>query len=80
MLLNKDLIAVNQDPLGAGGNRISMSKCNDGTCQIWAKKLKMGGEVAVALYNSVTLEGLASKDSSDIVAHRAVRQARLSFS
>ena len=59
MLLNKDLIAVNQDPLGKGGNKIGTSNCTQGAkyCQIWAKQLT-GGAVAVALYNSVSNQEL----------------------
>ena len=55
MLLNSELIAVNQDPLGKGGNRIGHSDCKQGAkdCQIWAKILK-GGAMAIALYNSVS--------------------------
>lgn len=54
VLLNRDLIEVNQDPLKQAGNRIATQQCPQGTqdCQVWAKKLQAEGTYAVALYNS----------------------------
>ena len=54
VLLNRNLIAVNQDKLGKGGNRIGTYDCPQGSeyCQVWAKELS-GGSYAVAFYNSV---------------------------
>ena len=46
ILLNKDAIAVSQDPLGQMGMRVSGG---DTTKQIWARNLA-NGDVAVALY------------------------------
>lgn len=46
ILLNKDAIAVSQDPMGAMGIRMT----GDVGQQVWARKLS-GGDVAVALYN-----------------------------
>jgi hypothetical protein len=44
ILLNAEVIAVNQDPLGKQGERIALYDCPNGsngnlTCQIWAKPL-----------------------------------------
>lgn len=60
ILLNKDLIAVQQDPLGIAGGLVLNYSCsssnppNTGTgralCQIWSRVLS-GGSRAVALYN-----------------------------
>eukprot|EP01119_Soliformovum_irregulare_P010620 TRINITY_DN2622_c0_g1_i1.p1 TRINITY_DN2622_c0_g1~~TRINITY_DN2622_c0_g1_i1.p1 ORF type:complete len:412 (-),score=92.41 TRINITY_DN2622_c0_g1_i1:141-1376(-) len=52
ILFNKEMIAVNQDPLGKAGGRVALFNCDavNITCQIWAKDLQ-GGEKAVALYN-----------------------------
>jgi alpha-galactosidase len=46
ILANRDAIAIDQDPLGAQGDRVSAV----GPVEIWAKPLK-GGEKAVALFN-----------------------------
>ena len=46
ILMNKDAIAVSQDPLGQMGIRLS----NNSATQIWARVLA-NGDVAVALYN-----------------------------
>ena len=46
ILLNKDVIAVDQDPLGAQGRVVK----TDGTHLVFAKPLA-GGDVAVALFN-----------------------------
>ncbi len=57
LLLNKDLIAVDQDALGKQGDRVSA----EGMVEIWARPLT-GGAKAVGLFNrddqakSVTLE------------------------
>ena len=44
--MNKELIAIDQDPLGKQGQRLSQS----GEQEIWTKPLD-GGAVAVALFN-----------------------------
>lgn len=46
ILTNRDVIAVDQDPLGKQGERIWASKADE----IWAKPLK-GGAIAVGLFN-----------------------------
>jgi alpha-galactosidase len=53
VLLNKEIIEVNQDYPGVGGNRVGFSNCTESptACQIWAKPLS-DGTYAVALYNS----------------------------
>lgn len=51
ILLNKDMIAVNQDPLGQAGKRVSKRK-EDGL-EIWIRPLS-GNRVAVVLYNPNT--------------------------
>jgi alpha-galactosidase len=45
ILLNKDVIAIDQDPLGKQGDRVSA----DGPFEVWSRPLKDG--VAVALFN-----------------------------
>ena len=46
ILLNRDVIAVNQDALGVQGRRVS----RDGNREVWVKPLS-GGARAVALFN-----------------------------
>jgi alpha-galactosidase len=46
ILLNKDVIAVDQDRLGVQGHRVA----KDGTSEVWMKPLA-GGAVAVLLFN-----------------------------
>ena len=46
ILTNRDAIAIDQDPLGKQGDRVSAV----GPVEIWAKPLK-GGDKAVALFN-----------------------------
>eukprot|EP00795_Rhopilema_esculentum_P006422 gene6422-11864_t len=47
ILLNKEIIAVNQDKLGKMGRRVAMTNAT----QIWARPLS-GGAVAVVLFNT----------------------------
>eukprot|EP00041_Stephanoeca_diplocostata_P022926 m.554714 g.554714 ORF g.554714 m.554714 type:complete len:464 (+) comp22178_c0_seq11:74-1465(+) len=50
VLLNLELIAVNQDPLGVAGGLVE--ECNgDATKQVWGRPLH-DGSLAIALYNS----------------------------
>jgi len=49
ILLNRDVIAVDQDPLGQQGERVS----KEGPLEVWAKPLQ-GGAMAVALFNRTT--------------------------
>ena len=46
ILTNKDVIALDQDPLGKQGRKIR----DDGDLEVWAKWLQ-GGDIAVALFN-----------------------------
>ncbi len=46
ILLNKEVIAVDQDPLGKGGARVAQ----DGGIEVWAKPLA-SGDYAVAIFN-----------------------------
>ena len=46
ILTNKDVIAVDQDPLGKGADRISQ----EGPAEVWSRPLA-GGAVAVGLFN-----------------------------
>ena len=46
ILTNRDLIAVDQDPLGIQGHRVK----KDGDLEVWSKQLSDGGR-AVALLN-----------------------------
>jgi alpha-galactosidase len=49
ILLNRDVIAVDQDPLGRAGDRVWQR----GPLEIWARPLS-GGAVAVGLFNQLT--------------------------
>jgi len=46
ILMNKDVIAIDQDPLGKQGDRVSA----DGPFEVWSKPLK-DGFLAVGLFN-----------------------------
>jgi alpha-galactosidase len=46
ILLNKEVIAIDQDPLGVQGHRV----LKDGTSEVWTKPLS-GGAMAVLLFN-----------------------------
>ncbi|HEY4011250.1 MAG TPA: glycoside hydrolase family 27 protein [Acidobacteriaceae bacterium] len=48
ILLNREVIAIDQDPLGKAGDRV----WQEGPLEIWAKPLS-GGEVAVGLVNQL---------------------------
>ena len=48
ILTNAEVIAVDQDSLGAQGKVVATSGSN---LQVWAKKLARAGTVAVALFN-----------------------------
>lgn len=49
ILLNKDVIAIDQDSLGKQGDRVSA----DGPFEVWSKPLK-NGDIAVGLFNRGT--------------------------
>jgi len=55
ILLNKEIIAVNQDKLGIAGDRISV---DDNGGEIWAKPL-FDGSYAVILYNPNSIESVS---------------------
>jgi alpha-galactosidase len=61
ILMNKELIAVDQDPLGLQGRRVKRS----GDLDVWAKQLADGSR-AVALLNRGTAESQMSVSWSDI--------------
>jgi alpha-galactosidase len=46
ILLNKDVIAIDQDPLGKQGDRVNA----DGPFEVWSKPLQ-NGDIAVGLFN-----------------------------
>jgi alpha-galactosidase len=52
VLFNKDVIAINQDPLGKAGDRLGWIPCSNtpGHCQIWTKPL-IQNKLAVGLLN-----------------------------
>jgi alpha-galactosidase len=69
LLGNREVLAVNQDPLGKAAGRIS----NDGWTEVWARPLSDGG-MAVGLFNrspepaqvNVTFEQLGLKGSQNV--------------
>jgi alpha-galactosidase len=61
ILMNKELIALDQDPLGLQGRRVKRS----GDLDVWAKQLADGSR-AVALLNRGTAESQMSVSWSDI--------------
>eukprot|EP01116_Phalansterium_solitarium_P022260 TRINITY_DN7289_c0_g1_i1.p1 TRINITY_DN7289_c0_g1~~TRINITY_DN7289_c0_g1_i1.p1 ORF type:complete len:410 (-),score=-64.28 TRINITY_DN7289_c0_g1_i1:80-1309(-) len=77
VLLNKEAIAISQDPLAQPGGRVGYWECSQfHACQIWARPLA-GGSYAIGLYNSgdenhnITadfdlLPGWTSKSQADI--------------
>jgi alpha-galactosidase len=50
ILLNKEVIAVDQDPLGVQGNRVK----KDGDLEVWSKQLANGGRAVVLLNRGET--------------------------
>ena len=61
ILMNKAVIAIDQDRLGAQGDRVS----KDGDLEIWSKPLSGGGR-AVGLFNRGTSEAGTSLKLSDV--------------
>ena len=85
ILTNRDVIAVDQDPLGKQGTRLSQ----DGTSEIWGKPLK-GGAWAVGLFNrgeqpaSITvrwsqLQLAGARHVRDLWAHKNLGRVRDQF-
>lgn len=62
-LFNRELIAVNQDPLGKQADRVGFAPCAEGraVCQVWAKSLR-DGALAVGLYNAGQLNNTFTVD------------------
>ena len=51
ILTNREVVAIDQDPLGAQGRRVRRDELGRGaSVEVWAKKLKDGGQ-AVVLFN-----------------------------
>ena len=69
ILLNKDVIAIDQDPLGKQGDRVSA----EGPFEVWSKPLQ-NGDIAIGLFNrghdaekmSLPLEQLGLTSSSKV--------------
>jgi len=61
ILTNKEVIAIDQDPLGIEGDRVHA----EGTLEVWAKPLH-GGAVAVAFFNRSSVESPISVDFKDL--------------
>ena len=61
ILLNKDVIAIDQDPMGIQGHRVH----KDGDMEVWSKQLADGGR-AVALVNRASSPATISADWGDI--------------
>jgi alpha-galactosidase len=61
ILTQKELIALNQDPLGKQGHRVS----RNGFCELWKKPLA-GGELGVALFNRDNKRQTARAHWSDL--------------
>lgn len=62
-VMNKEIIAIDQDPLGIQGEVVE--SWHDGRVQVWVKKLA-DGSMAVALLNRDTLSQQVSVDWRDI--------------
>lgn len=61
ILLNREVIAVNQDALGKAGDRV----WQEGPLEVWAKPLS-GGDVAVGLVNQTTSPTHVTMNLSDV--------------
>jgi alpha-galactosidase len=61
ILENKDVIAIDQDPLGVQGHRVK----KDGGLEVWSKQLANGGR-AVVLLNRGATPAQISFDWTDI--------------
>jgi alpha-galactosidase len=61
ILLNKDVIAVDQDPMGTEGSRVS----KDGDSEVWARPLAKGA-YAIALFNRGSAPANISVKWSDV--------------
>jgi alpha-galactosidase len=93
ILTNKEVIAIDQDPLGAQGRRVRRDESTRGTSlEVWAKRLKDGGQ-AVVLFNRTNAEaqmavswqelGLrydAEPMVRDLWAHKDIGRVKSTFS
>jgi alpha-galactosidase len=70
ILLNKEVIAVDQDPLGK-----QASPVKNGNLETWVKPLKDGG-VAVGVVNLDSAQGNATIKASDLPLKGSVHSAR----
>jgi alpha-galactosidase len=61
ILMNKEVIAINQDTLGRGGERVAAA----GKTEVWKKPLA-GGDVAVGLFNRGPAEAEVSVNWADL--------------
>ncbi|MEO7690232.1 MAG: glycoside hydrolase family 27 protein [Sphingomonas sp.] len=68
ILLNKDVIAIDQDPLGAQGHRVRKT----GEQEVWARPLADGGR-AVVLFNRATAPAEISVDWTDLGYPRGMK-------
>jgi alpha-galactosidase len=68
ILTNRDVIAVDQDPLGKQGERIAASKATE----VWMKPLK-GGAVAVGLFNRGGDETTVTLHFADLGVHATAK-------
>jgi alpha-galactosidase len=64
ILLNKEVIAIDQDPLGKQATRVS----KDGDLEVWARPLK-GGAFAVGLFNRGASPAKVTARWSDVGLH-----------
>jgi len=68
ILLNKDVIAIDQDPLGAQGHRVSKA----GDQEVWTRPLADGGR-AVVLFNRGTAPAEISADWTELGYPRGMK-------
>jgi alpha-galactosidase len=68
LLTNSDVIAVDQDPLGREGTRVSQS----GDTEVWSKPLS-GGRTAIGLFNRADNEAQMTVRWSDLGLPSQVR-------
>jgi alpha-galactosidase len=54
ILTNKEVIAVNQDPLGSQGRRV----VKDGDVEVWARQMQDGSRTVVLLNRDVTAKAI----------------------
>lgn len=61
LLTNKEVIDINQDPLGQPGKRVSQNQ----SCEVWAKPLG-DGSIAVGLFNRGDSEAVVTAEWRDL--------------